>query len=163
MFSPEPDYGNPEVMNMNSITLAALTAAGLCLAGCANSSNNLTFDTVGPAPVSDQAPSPDTGSLLVYSAYEVNADFNNEDPYRHEYSNYRICTEDGKLLQFVKNDNGTPMGNPNTIHLPAGKYRVLAHANGRGTVSVPVIIENGRITAVHLENGVPKLEAAAAH
>ena len=147
-------------MKMKSFTLAALTAAGLVLAGCANSPNNLTLDPVGPAPLSDHAPGPDAGTLIVYSAFEVNADFNNEDPYRHEYSSYRIFTGDGKLLQFVKNDNGTSLGNPITVSLPAGKYLVKAHANGRGTVTVPVIIENGRITAVHLENGVPKLEAA---
>ena len=147
-------------MKMKSFTLAALTAAGLVLAGCANSPNNLTLDPVGPAPLSDHAPGPVAGSLIVYSAFEVNADFNNEDPYRHEYSSYRIFTGDGKLLQFVKNDNGTSLGNPITVSLPAGKYLVKAHANGRGTVTVPVIIENGRITAVHLENGVPKLEAA---
>ncbi len=148
-------------MNMKAITLATLTAAGLVLAGCANSRHNMTLDPVGPAPVSDHAANPDTGSLIVYSAFEVNADFNNEDPYRHEYSSYRIFTGDGKLLQFVKNDNGTSFGNPITVSLPAGKYLVKAHANGRGTVTVPVIIENGRTTAVHLETGVPKLEAAA--
>ncbi len=150
-------------MKMKSFTLATLTAAGLVLAGCANSPNNLTLDPVGPAPLSDHASGPDAGSLIVYSAFEVNADFNNEDPYRHEYSSYRIFTGDGKFLQFVKNDNGTSLGNPINVSLPAGKYLVKAHANGRGTVTVPVIIENGRITAVHLENGVPKLEAAAAH
>ena len=149
-------------MNMKSITLAALTAASLTLTGCAVSPYPSTLATVGPVPLSDHTPNPDAGSLIVYSAFEVNADFNNPDPYHHEYSSYRIFTEDGKLLQFVKNDNGTSLGNPITVKLPAGKYLVKAHANGRGTVTIPVIIENGRITAVHLESDISKLETTAA-
>jgi len=35
--------------------------------------------------------------LVVYSAYEVNADFNARDPRRPEYSDYRIFTADGNL------------------------------------------------------------------
>lgn len=98
----------------------------------------------------------------MFSAFEVNADFNNSDPYRREYSNYRIYTAAGTLQQFVSNDNGTPLGNPTAVRLAAGKYLVKARANGNGTVTVPVMIANGRTTTVHLEAGLPTLEAATA-
>ena len=149
-------------MNMKSVMAALLIGSVLYLTGCTNFTSNLTLDTVGPAPVSVHAASLDAGSLVVYSAFEVNADFNNEDPYRHEYSNYRIFTDDGRFLQFVKNDNGTSVGNPTAVSLPAGKYLVKAHANGRGTVTVPVIIVNGRTTAVHLETGGAQPDKIAA-
>ena len=39
------------------------------------------------------------------------------------------------------------------MRLPAGKYRVAASSNGYGTVIVPVVIANNRMTVLHLEGG----------
>ena len=37
--------------------------------------------------------------------------------------------------------------------LAPGKYRVVAHANGYGTVTVPVVIDATHVTTVHLNGG----------
>jgi hypothetical protein len=134
-----------------------LTVGGLCagLAGCASfeGGNSLVLDSVGPGP---GAPGLDTtnGNLLVYSAYRVNADFDSRDPHRHEYSDYRILDADGKLQRTVHNNTGAVLQRALTVTLPAGSYRVAAAANGFGLVTVPVTIEPGRTTVVHLEGGV---------
>jgi hypothetical protein len=89
----------------------------------------------------------------------VNADFNSRDPYREEYSNYRIYSQHGKLLRRVQNDNGSNFGSPAEVSLAPGKYRVVARANGFGTVTVPVVISRDRVTTVHLEGG-PSVDSA---
>ena len=94
-----------------------------------------------------------TGTLLVYSAYEVNADFNARDPNRPEYSDYTIFTPDGKLLQKVHNNSGTILQEAVPVELPPGKYNVSALANGYGFVTIPVIVESGQTTILHLEGG----------
>jgi hypothetical protein len=94
------------------------------------------------------------GDLLVYSAYNVNADFDSRDPHRHAYSDYQILFPDGKLLRAVHNDTGSILQRAQAVTLPAGSYHVLAEANGFGLVTVPVTIEPGRTTVVHLEGGV---------
>ena len=94
------------------------------------------------------------GDLVVYSAHEANADFNRRDPYRQEFSDYQILTPAGEFLQQVHNDSGTILPRPQGVELPSGSYRVVAQANGYGTVTVPVTIEAGRDTILHLEGDV---------
>jgi hypothetical protein len=131
---------------------ASLTfAAGMLLSGCV--SGGLALDTVGPVPAQTAAVNPDEGTLMVYSAYDANADFNSRDPYRPEYSDYKICTSDGKLLRRVHNDSGTILQDPASVELPAGKYRVIARANGYGYVTVPIFVEAQQTTILHLEGG----------
>ena len=131
-------------------------SAGTLLTGCATSNGNkLSLDTVGP-PVSQLATSSSpsaNGTLLVYSAYEVNADFNARDPNRPEYSDYEISTTDGKLLQRVHNNSGTMLQDAVPVTLPVGKYQVKARANGYGLVTVPVIIVAQQSTILHFEGG----------
>jgi hypothetical protein len=131
-----------------------IVAAGVLLAGCSTGRSGITLDTVGPVPVQPAAISSTNGTLVVYSAYEVNADFNSRDPYRPEYSDYRILTTDGKPLQKVHNNSGTILQDPVPVELPAGKYCVIARANGYGHVTVPIIIEARQSTILHLEGGV---------
>lgn len=134
-------------------TLIAITTGAL-LSGCA-SSNGLALDTVGP-PMFQPATTSSTstnGTLVVYSAFRRNADFNSRDPYRPEYSDYKIFTTDEKLLQRVHNNSGTILQDPVSVELPPGKYHVFARANGYGYVTVPVIIEAEQSTVLHLEGG----------
>ena len=119
--------------------------------GCTASHSSLVLAPVGPTPA--PAANSSQGSLVVYSAFRVNADFNNPDPYRREYSDYRILSPDGNLLQRVHNDSGSIGNSPTHVTLAAGNYRVIARANGFGTVTVPVVIEPGRTTTLHLEGG----------
>jgi len=112
----------------------------------------MTSGAVRPVPASPAAVNLTIGTLIVYSAYAVNADFSPRDPYRPEYSDYEIYAT-GKLLRRVHNDSGTLLQDPALVELPAGDYRVVAKANGCGKVTVPVIIRARRCTVVHLEGG----------
>jgi hypothetical protein len=134
-------------------------AMGILLIGCVTSESGIVLDTVGPSTSQPPAAHPSTGTLTVYSAFVVNADFNSRDPYREEYSNYRIYSQHGKLLRRVQNDNGSNFGSPAEVSLAPGKYRVVARANGFGTVTVPVVISRDRVTTVHLEGG-PSVDSA---
>ena len=126
-------------------------AMGILLFGCVTGKSGLVLDTVGPSTARPLAVHPSTGALTFYSAFDVNADFNSRDPDRAEYSNYRIYSQDGKLLQRVQNDNGSNFGSPAEVRLAPGKYRVVARANGFGTVTFPVVVSRDRVTTVHLE------------
>jgi hypothetical protein len=130
-----------------------LIMAGAFVSSCATGRNGLALDTVGPPLSQPTAVNSTNGTLVVYSAYEVNADFNSRDPYRPECSDYRILSNDGKLLQRIHNNSGNSLQNPVAVGLPPGKYRVCARASGYGYVTVPVIIEAQQTTVLHLEGG----------
>src|SRR5689334_16291691 len=106
------------------------------LAGCASFQNGLILDAVGPAPSGNRVPRPN-GVLVVYSAFDQHAHFNGA-PYRRYHTNYKILSEDGKLLKAVHNDVGGVTQDPRRIVLSSGKYRIVARANGYGWVTVPV-------------------------
>lgn len=133
--------------------LIAIGGAVIGLAGCAMSPHAVVLDTVGPAPATAPNPADAKGLLTVYSAYQATADFNNRDPYRREYSDYRILRPDGSLEQRVHNNSGSILQRPAQVSLPAGNYRVVAEANGYAEVTVPVVVAGGRETVVHLEGG----------
>lgn len=138
---------------MKANSLLAAGALGWLLAGCATADKGLLIESVGPDPAAAASLSAANGTLVVYSAYEVNADFNIRDQHRPEYSDYRIFTADGKLLAWVHNSTDTILQRPRMVELPPGLYRVLAPANGFGLVRVPVTIAAGKETVVHLEGG----------
>ena len=134
--------------------LLAVAGAAMLLSGCATSNLGLVLDSVGPAPTTVASNNGTTGTLLVYSAYEVNPDFNSRDTHRREFSDYRILNADGQLRQWVHNNSGTMLQRPQQVELPPGAYRVESQANGYGLVTVPVTLEAGQETIVHLEGGV---------
>jgi len=138
---------------MKTFLILTLITANAVLSGCATDPKGPVLDTVGP-PMSQSLPASSTnGTLLVYSAYEVNADFNARDPNRPEYSDYKIFTHDGKLLQKVHNNSGTILQQAVPVELPPGNYNVHAIANGYGFVTIPVIVESRQNTTLHLEGG----------
>jgi hypothetical protein len=130
-----------------------ILSAATLLSGCAASQAGLTLNPVGPPPSVSSVVTDDKGTLVVFSAYEVTAANQGDYEHRRHYSDYKIYSEDGKLLQAVHNDVGTTLKEAAKVKLPAGKYRVVAHANGYGNVTVPVIIEKNQGTTVHLEGG----------
>ena len=142
---------------MRIFLMINLVAAGILLAGCASDYKTaVTLDTVGPVPT--QAPAPEAipatnGTLVVYSAFRRSAYFDSRDPYRPEYSNYRIYTEDGKFLRGIHNDSGTPFQDPASVPLAPGKYRIYVRANGFGYITVPILIEAQQNTVLNLEGG----------
>jgi hypothetical protein len=141
---------------MKTLLNSILIATAALLSGCATGSggSGLVLDPVGP-PLSPamETPASGNGTLLVYSAFRRNADFNSRDPNRPEYSDYEIFNSDGTLQQRVHNDSGTMLQGVLPVELPMGKYRVKARANGHGFVTVPVIIEAQQSTVLHLEGG----------
>ena len=137
---------------MKTLFTLIVIAASALLSGCATG-NGLTLDTVGPPLPQPPAVSSTNGTLMVYSAYRRSIDFNSLDPYRPEYSDYKIFTTDGKLLQRVHNNSDTILQGPVSVELQPGKYNVIARANSYGYVTIPVIIETQQNTILHLEGG----------
>ena len=133
----------------------SLIVIGACafLPGCATEQNGLVLDTVGPAPSQPTAASSTNGKLEVYSAYETSPDFGSRNSRGQEYSDYKIFTTDGTLLQRVHNNSGTILQDAVPVALPPGKYKVVARANGYGYVTVPVMISARQTTIMHLEGG----------
>ena len=127
-----------------------LFSAALPWAGCVSDGHGLVLAPVGP-PVY-QPSGRANGSLIVYSAYDQVAHPNSL-PYRRIHSDYSILGMDNKPLQTVHNDNGTSAEGPKEVVLPAGRYRVVARANGYGAVTVPVVIGANQTTTMHLEGG----------
>ena len=97
---------------MKNKSRLCMMAAGILLMGCAAGNSEIVLDPVGPPTAQATRVNPNLGTLTVYSAFEVNADFNSRDPDRQEYSDYRIYSLDGKLLQRVHNDTGSNFGSP---------------------------------------------------
>ena len=120
--------------------------------GCA-SGNDLTLGTIGPQLPQPAGVSTATGSLVVYSAFETGAAFNSRNESGQSYSDYKIFTSEGRLLQQVHNDSGTMELSPVAVRLTPGKYTVVAQANGYASVTVPVIIAAHQSTILHLEGG----------
>ena len=139
--------------------LAAKSHAGFCLlalaalVGCASPKHELVLDPIGPGPDSHSAK--DTqGSLVVFSAFDPTPDLNRS-PYRRRYTDYEILSGDGNhVVQLVSNNRETLLNSPPVVALPAGSYRVVARANGYGTITAPVLIRPGQVTTVHLEGSV---------
>jgi hypothetical protein len=73
----------------------------------------------------------------------------------HYHSDYRLCSADGKPLQWVRNRVGQLSEDPASVGLPPGRYSVTTRAAGFGTVTVPIVIEPGKTTSVHLDGSEP--------
>jgi hypothetical protein len=76
-----------------------------------------------------------------------------DDPIWYQHSAYFIYGPQGKRIKYVGNTIGKWDEPPQTVTLPAGRYTVKARAEGCAPVEVPVVIERGKTTAVHLESG----------
>jgi len=136
---------------MNSRFTIALIAGTnlLCLLGCTSHQQSLILQPVGPRPLPTGS-NGESGSLVVFSAPDANAHFYGVSGHVY-YSDYNLLSDTGALLQTVHNN--IAVAGPATVTLPTGSYRVVAKANGYGTVTVPVVIAPRRTTTVHLEGG----------
>ena len=138
------------------ITLLLFALMALLNQSCA-SRQKLVLDTVGPNP-NQRGNSRVDGTLVVFSGLDVNGHFSDL-PYRRFYSDYKIYSNDGSLLQAIQN-RAEPLGGPKEVQLHPGNYKVKAHANGYGDITVPVKIVASRITTVHLEGGGARVKEA---
>lgn len=128
--------------------LFVMIAVGL---GCAYRQRELVLDAVGPCHLESRTVEAG-GTLVVYSARDPFPHFNSS-PYHDYHSDYRILSNKGATLKNVHNDSDTVVEGPVEVKLKAGTYLVRARANGYGWVTVPVVIEAGRGTKVHLDGG----------
>ena len=138
-------------MTLRNTTLSVATAA--LAASCASAPPTMVHETVGPGPtvVNQQH----NGFLKVYSATESMAD--DDGPSLLKYTNYQIDAADGTLFKEVPNDDQEPT----RVILPKGAYTVVARSDTSGKVSVPVAIQTGKTTIVHLEREKDWKEAPA--
>ncbi len=157
-----PD-GNP---SKTAIPLAGALIVFL-LAGCGTTPQLVVLPTVGP----DTFASPQSqrsGFLQVYSArvtadtdanfdeFFANDDFGgNQFPVEPAHTDYTIYTQAGQVFERVHNARNLDDPQPSLVTLPGGTYKIEAQkkdANpGTVPVVVPVIIEAGRVTQVHLD------------
>jgi hypothetical protein len=129
-----------------------ILAAGIIGLMCGCSSPTVLQQPIGPDP-SIAKTGGFNGALLVFSAKEQQSDVRSDEYAYNRHSDYDIYDSSGTRIQRVSN-NGTESFNtaPKPIQLPAGTYRVKALSSvGDGEwVTVPVVIESGRTTEVHL-------------
>jgi len=138
---------------MKPVSAASVLVLAGWLTGCASAHHEVVLQPVGPPPGASEAASSE-GSLVVYSAQNSAPDFN-QSPYRRSYTDYEVLSADGTtVVRKVHNDTGKMVEGPARVSLPVGSYRVVARANGYGTVTVPVVIKGNQVTTVHLEGSV---------
>ena len=128
-------------------------ATAVLVASCSSAPPTIVHETVGPGPtvVNQQH----NGFLKVYSATESMADDDGFSLLR--YTNYQIDAADGTFFKEVPNDDQEPT----RVILPKGTYTVVARSDTSGMVSVPVAIETGKTTVLHLERQKDWKEAVA--
>ncbi len=117
------------------------------LVGC--TSTPVALAPVGPNPVGSESMTAE-GGLQVYSSLVGRSEGDNPTWYQH--TDYYIYDLHGKLVKHVDNTTGYYAKAPRRVTLPAGRYLVKAQANDYFWVDVPVTIERGQTTRVHLDD-----------
>ncbi len=137
----------------NTFIYCGLVSLAVALAACSSSRQHVRVAPVGPAPqVAEKVQTPQ-GWLVVYSALD-SGDFTGEDQVIPHHSAYEIFSSDGKRLKYVPND----VLDPDAVRLPPGNYKIVASATDYRAVTVPVVIETGKVTVVHLDGSQPTIE-----
>jgi hypothetical protein len=129
----------------------ALFAAGILvmISGC--STPTALQVPVGPTPMVAKNTDPD-GMLKVFSATEQENNVGFEFPYNQRTDYYIYDSNGNEITRVSDNNKGEFEATPRPIQLNPGTYRVKALAAvGMGEwITVPVVIESGRTTEVHL-------------
>jgi hypothetical protein len=159
---------------MRHVCSIAASTAVLCMAGYASPTHITVSEPVGPAPT-EQARARGGSTLEVYSArvrapvdvyreeFLWNNDFGrNAFLYEPAHSDYTICDRDGKVLQHVRNARNPEDPEPAVVPLAPGEYEVKAKARDFGLVTIPVVIEAGKLTVVNLQREKNPAVAAVA-
>jgi len=153
----------------NKIATTMAMGATVVLMGCASAAPKVTaLGTVGPCSRVG-AGLTGNGTLTVHSARRIPnldpkgnlqewfPDGNCEALYELAHTDYKIYSADGKLFKQVRNVRGMNDSKPTAVSLPPGAYTIEAEAERKGdlaalSVVVPVVIDPGLVTAVHLES-----------
>jgi hypothetical protein len=86
--------------------------------------------------------------LKVYSATDS---YNDGEVLYFPHTDYKLVDTDRQIIKKVRNAISNRDEQPTTVRLPVGLYTVVAEADYYGQVEVPVVIEGGRVTEVHLD------------
>jgi hypothetical protein len=130
-----------------------LCAVALTLLAIGCSSPPLALAPVGPNPaaLNDQTPNGQLdGQLEVFSALSGHSEGDN--PAWFQHVDYAIYSVQGRCLKHVYNIAGYYSRRPCIISLPAGQYVVKTRAKDYQFVEVPIVIDQGRRTRVHLDD-----------
>jgi hypothetical protein len=136
-------------MKSVSMLLGIVLVAGLI--GC--SSTPVDLARVGPNPTGGERMASE-GQLQVFSSLVEENDDQSQgstDSSWHQHTDYSIYNSQGKRVERVDNTIGHYERTPRIVTLPAGRYVVKAQAKDYFWVEVPVTIEAGRTTRVHLD------------
>lgn len=106
---------------------------------------------VGPDAISRAVPGT-KGYLQVFSATEKSPPIASDDPtYFNLHTGYDINDAAGKTVKFVPNHASSMDEWPDEVRLPAGNYNIVAESTCCGLVTMPVVIQQGKTTIVHLD------------
>ena len=125
-----------------------LISAAIMTAITVHSSPSLKLPPIMPAPIKVDADAGE-GCLQVFSDTETHVLGDNTDYYPH--TGYTIHDPSGKQLEYIFNHVGDMDETPTIVGIPAGDYNIVAQSSSYGRITVPVVIQNGRITVVHLD------------
>ncbi len=120
----------------------------MLLSGCASTAPTVVNVPVGPRPPG-LLEGGYAGFLTVHTATEQYPDGDNTNANVH--TDYQIYTPDGRLFKQVSNSLGPRSEIPVTVKLPKGSYSVVAQSEIVGAVTIPVVVETGKTTELHLE------------
>jgi hypothetical protein len=140
--------------------LPGLVFASL-LIGCA--STPIALAPVGPNP-NGSLTAASMGELQVFSSLVRQHDDQNQAgdgmPGWYQHTDYCIYTPQGKLVKRVGNTTGHYEETPRLVILRPGRYLIKAEARDYSWVQLPVTIERGRTTRVHLDDNWKPAEPA---
>jgi hypothetical protein len=143
---------------MKNHYIALLAAAVLpCLTGCVSSP--LELASVGPG-VSRPPATAGEGYLEVFTATRTaEVDF---ESYFNPHTSYTVTDAAGRSVKYVENHTSDMDEWPDLVTLPPGTYHVVAESAWCGLVTVPVVVQPGATTVVHLDGkwGPPSRPAA---
>ncbi|HSY18786.1 MAG TPA: hypothetical protein VK815_10650 [Candidatus Acidoferrales bacterium] len=132
---------------MKTKLFTLICAAGISLlAGCA--SQPVALSPVGPEP-ENHASTAGIGYLQVFSDTETHV-IGDGPPY-YPHTGYNIYDQSGARIKYVPNHIGNMDESPTLVRVPAGNMKIVAESSAYGRVTVPVVIEGGRTTVVHLD------------
>jgi len=133
-------------MKIFPVVLGIALSSGLI--GCA--SRPVLLAPVGPNP-NRYATEATTGKLQVFSQLEGESE--GDTPPWYQHTDYFVYNQGGgREVKRVENSVGHYAEAPPEVVLPAGNYIVKAMAANYVWVKVPVVIEPGRLTRVHLDS-----------
>jgi hypothetical protein len=121
------------------------------LTGCA--SHPTALASVGPDP---HGPGPGpvaNGHLEVFTATQKSPRVDNDETRRFDlHTGYEIYDASGKSIKYVANHTSNLDEWPDKVALASGAYQIVAESTWCGLVALPVVIQNGKTTTVHLDD-----------